>query len=325
MTGLLRRHPYATASASASVAALLGWRVFRRVRALDLRDKVVLVTGGSRGLGLHLARVFARQGARLAICARDEEELARARADLEPRGAEVVTLRCDVRDRAAVEDMVAETTHRLGPVDVLVNNAGIIQVGPVETMDIDDFRRAMDTNFWGTVYATMAVLPEMRRRKEGRIVNITSIGAEVAMPHLLPYDCAKFAALGFSEGMHAELAADGIVVTTVIPGLMRTGGHRHAFFKGQHEHEYTWFTAGEHFPLLSMSPTRAAKRIVEACRRGEAIVTLTWQAKLLRVAHAVLPGFTDDLLGIVHRVLPSSAGAGAQTALRGETVAPVGP
>jgi short-subunit dehydrogenase len=325
MTGLVRRHPFAaaTTTAATTAAALLGWQAFKRARAFDLKGKVVLITGGSRGLGQRLARAFFRQGARLVLCARDEAELAAARADLEPRGADVTTLRCDVRDRVAVERMVAEATDRVGPIDVLVNNAGIIQVGPVTSMNVDDFRRAMDTNFFGTVYATLAVLPEMRRRKEGRIVNITSIGAEVAVPHLLPYDCAKYAALGFSEGLRAELAADGVVVTTVIPGVMRTGGHRHAFYKGQQEAEYAWFAGSERTRLFSMSPSRAAKRIVEACRHGEAVVTLSWQAKMLRVMHAMLPGLTEDLLGLVHRVLPSASGAeGEQAALRGETIAP---
>lgn len=305
----------------AAAAAFLGWRALRRSRAVDLSGQVALVTGGSRGLGLLIARELGRQGCKVAICARDPEELERARQDILPRGAEaVMAVRCDVSDRAQVERMVEQVEAQLGHIGVLVNNASIIQVGPLDRMQLYDFQQAMDVNFWGSVYTTLAVLPGMRERGAGRIVNITSIGGEVAMPHLLPYDCAKFASVGFSEGLHAELAAAGVVVTTVIPGLMRTGGHRHAFFKGKREREYAWFAAGDQAPIIAMSAKRAAWRIVEACRRGEAVVTLTWQAKLLRVFHALLPGLTDEMMALVNRALPGPGNDG-QFPLRGETVA----
>src|SRR5262249_50390239 len=148
------------------------------------------------------------------------------------------TVPCDITDRERVEEMVAVVQYRWGPVDVLINNAGTISVGPVETMTLDDYRRAMRTHFWGPLYTIHAVLPAMRRRGTGRIVNISSIGGKVSVPHLLPYNASKFALVGYSEGLRAELARDGIVVTTVCPGLMRTGSPRHAFFKGRHRAEY---------------------------------------------------------------------------------------
>src|SRR5436190_20543931 len=141
----------------------------------DFKDKVVLITGGSRGLGLVLARQFAAEGARLALCARDEEELQRARAELESRGAEVLTHRCDVTSRDDVSEMVAAVEHRLGGVDVLVNNAGVIQMGPIEVMTHADFEKAMNAHFWAPLNTMMAVLPGMRQKKSGRIVNISSI------------------------------------------------------------------------------------------------------------------------------------------------------
>src|SRR5690606_4950492 len=145
---------------------------------------------------------------------------------------------CDVSDSAQVGKMLETIEAELGPVEVLVNNASIIQVGPLESQEIEDFERAMEINFWGTLHTTLAVLPEMRRRGAGRIVNITSIGGKVAIPHLLPYDCAKFAVVGFSEGLRAEVARHGISVTTVVPGLMRTGSPVNAFFKGDAEREF---------------------------------------------------------------------------------------
>ncbi|HUR94298.1 MAG TPA: SDR family oxidoreductase [Gemmatimonadales bacterium] len=311
--------------AAAATASFLGWRAIRRHRRdIELTDRVALITGGTRGLGLYLARELARQGCKLVICARDEEELACARQDLEPRGARLLAVRCDVGVPEDVQSLVAQANARFGQIDILINNAGIIQVGPLATMTVDDFAQAMATNFWGGVHTTLAVLPQMRARKSGRIVNITSIGGQVPVPHLLPYDCAKFAAQGFSEGLHAELAADGIVVTTVVPGLMRTGGPRHAFYKGARTEEHAWFAAADSMPITSMSAVSAARRIVLACRRGESQLTLTWQAKLLRLVHALLPGMTTELLGQVSRLLPGSSGPSPRLALRGATVEQAG-
>jgi NAD(P)-dependent dehydrogenase (short-subunit alcohol dehydrogenase family) len=293
---------------AAGTLAWLGWKALQRAREERIAGQVVLITGGSRGLGLLLAREFARKGCDIVICARDPEELRAARTDLEERGASVLAISCDVTDRDQVEAMVARATEHFGGIDILVNNAGIIQVGPIDTMTIRDFERAMDVIFWGSAYATFAVLPAMKARGSGRIVNITSIGGKVAVPHLLPYDCAKFAMVALSEGLRAELARESIRVTTVVPGLMRTGSPVNALFKGKQELEYNWFSLSSATPATTMSAERAARRIVAATRRGEAEVTLTWQANLLRAFHGLAPGVTADLLGLVNRALPKAEG-----------------
>src|SRR5204863_2185868 len=161
-----------------------------------------------------------------------------------------------------------------GAIDVLVDNAGIIQVGPLETMTQEDFRRAMNTHFWGPLNTTLAVLPEMRRRKTGRIVNISSIGGKISIPHLVPYSASKFALVGLSEGLRAELAKDGISVTTVCPGLMTTGSPRNAFFKGQNQAEYAWFSISDALPGVAMNAEAAARAIIRACKRGDAEIVL---------------------------------------------------
>jgi NAD(P)-dependent dehydrogenase (short-subunit alcohol dehydrogenase family) len=297
--------------AVAGAGALLAARVaVQRWREYDLRGKVVLITGGSRGLGLVMAREFAREGARIAICARSLEELERARADLSRSGARVLAVPCDVRERSQVNEMVNVVRDHYGRVDVLVNNAGVIQVGPIEVMTVEDYEEAMKTHFWGPLYTTLAVLPEMRGRRDGRIVNISSIGGKISVPHLVPYSASKFALVGLSEGLRAELQKDGVVVTTVCPGLMRTGSPRNAYFKGQHRAEYAWFSISDALPITAMMAERAARQIVAACKRGDAEVTLSIQAQVAVRFHGLFPGLTADLLGLVNRLLPAPGGIG---------------
>jgi NAD(P)-dependent dehydrogenase (short-subunit alcohol dehydrogenase family) len=288
-------------------AAFALWRVAHRLRARasrTLRGRVAIVTGGSRGLGFLLAGELGRQGCRVVICARDGNELERARASLAAGGVEALAVACDVSDPAAVDRLVATTLERFGQIDLLINNAGTIHVAPLEALGLADFHDAMSGAFWGTVHTSLAVLPHMRARGSGRIVNVTSIGGKVAVPHLMPYACAKFAAVGFSDGLRAEVARDGIKVTTVIPGLMRTGSSKFALFKGRVRAEHAWFGAAAHTPGLAMSARRAARRIVAAAKRGDAQLVLGAPAKALRLANDLLPGLTARSLSLANRLLP---------------------
>jgi short-subunit dehydrogenase len=238
------------------------------------------------------------------LCARDCDELARAAQDLEARDiVEAHMFQCDITDRGQVEQMVAAAVERFGHIDVLVNNAGVIQVGPVEQMTVEDFESAMSVMFWGTLYVTLATLPHMRRRGEGRIVNITSIGGKISIPHLVPYSCAKFAAVALSEGLRAELGSSGIRVVTIVPGLMRTGSHLNAKFKGKHEEEFTWFSLGAATPLVSISAERAARSIVRSTKRGDAEKILSIPADILARLHGALPELTAPILRMADRFL----------------------
>jgi NAD(P)-dependent dehydrogenase (short-subunit alcohol dehydrogenase family) len=294
-------------------AAVVGRELLMR-RQADLSGQVALVTGSSRGLGYLLAREFGRVGCRLVLCARDAAELERARADLASQGMDVLAVPCDVGDVAQVERLVADATRHFGRVDLLVNNAGIIQVGPLETMTRADFEEALDVMFWGVLHPILAVLPQMRARGSGRIVNVTSIGGKVAVPHLIPYDCAKFAAVGLSEGLRAELAREGIQVTTIAPGLMRTGSALNAYFKGRRDVEFGAFSVLGTMPVVSMDAERAARQIVAATRRGDAERVLGLPANILARFHGLFPGLTADILGVVNRVLPGPGGAGSERA-----------
>lgn len=302
-------------AASIGLGAWLAVRAWRTANGYDLRGRNVLVTGGSRGLGLVLARELIAQGARVAICARHQEELERAETDLRQRGGQVLALRCDLTDTWQVNELISIVRERLGPIDVLINNAGVIAVGPVESMTLADFQEVMQINYWSAVHTILAVLPEMRQRGAGRIVNIASIGGKISVPHLLPYSASKFALVGLSEGLRAELAKDGIVVTTVNPGLMRTGSPRNATFKGQHRAEYTWFSISDSLPPLALQAERAARQIIAACKRGDAEETLSLAAQAADLFHGVFPGLTADILGVFNRLLPGPGGIGKQKVL----------
>jgi NAD(P)-dependent dehydrogenase (short-subunit alcohol dehydrogenase family) len=280
---LLRNAIYLGIGLASTAAAMVSSRSQRRSQWAS--GKVVVITGGSRGLGLALAEEFGRGGARLVLAARDEAELSRARRQLLERGLvrgdeDVLLVAADLREAAEAERLIREATTRFGRVDLLINNAGVITVGPVENQTLEQFREVMESNFYTGLHCTMAVLPQMLRRKEGSIANVASIGGRVAVPHLLPYTASKFAVVGFSEGLGMELRAKGIRVTTICPGLMRTGSHRNAIFTGDAEREYRWFSMAANLPGASASASAAARRIANGIAAGAAEITITPQAWL---------------------------------------------
>jgi len=293
------------------VGALVLARAWRRRGAYDFNGKAVVITGGSRGLGLVMARELAAEGAKLTLIARDEAELNRAADDIRSRqpSAEVLPVVADIRRRHDAERAVARTFERFGSLDVLINNAGIIRVGPVDHMKLADYEDAMNTHFWGPLYMIVAALPHMRRQGEGRIVNISSIGGKIALPHMVPYTASKFALTGLSDGLHAELARHNIIVTTVCPGLMRTGSPVNAMFKGKRPQEYAWFAISDSLPLASIDVRRAARQIINACRAGEADLVITVQAKLAILARHVVPELFADAMVLMNQLLPDPAHA----------------
>lgn len=302
---LLRRAVrFAAGSAGAALAVRAAIRLPRRI---DFGGKSVVITGGSRGLGLELARRFAREGARLALIARDPVALSRAAQSLrDDFGADVQTWVCELRDPAQIEAVVSGILAARAEIDVLINNAGVIRVGPVETMTSEDFSEALSIHMEAPLRLMQLVAPRMKAAGGGRIVNISSIGGLVPVPHLAPYVTSKYALTGLSEAMRAELAPHGVYVTTVCPGLMRTGSHVRAFFRGQPEKEFTWFSLLSANPLASTSSSSAARRIIQACRYGVARVILTPQAKSLHLLHAIAPGVISSVNELAARLLPAA-------------------
>ncbi|HWO13403.1 MAG TPA: SDR family NAD(P)-dependent oxidoreductase [Polyangiaceae bacterium] len=267
-----------------------------------LEGRVVLITGGSRGLGLLLAREYGRHGARLALVARDAAALERACRELSGAGIEAFGFPTDVSDERQVAEMIEKVIERFGRLDVVVNDAGRIEVGPLESMTVHDFQTAMDTNFWGAFHVINAALQHLV--PGGRVVNISSLGGLLSVPHLLPYSASKFALTGFSLGLRMELEREGIAVTTVCPGLMRTGSPLNAWFKGDASAEYTWFSVAGSLPLLSVGGERAARAIVRASRRGDVLLVLGIPAKLAALLNALLPGSLVRIASLATRLLP---------------------
>lgn len=281
------------------------YNLVQKAREMRLKNKVVLITGATRGLGLQLAREFAGQGAQLAICGRDVEALRAAATKLRGRRAQVLATVVDVSVKDQVDEWVAHVNEHYGQIDILVNNAGTIQVGPAVNMTLQDYEEAMQLMFYGHLYGILAVLPQMQNRKTGAIVNITSIGGKVSVPHLLPYCCAKFAATALSQGLYEELKSDGIHVLTVAPGLLRTGSYVNAYFRGQLEKELAWFASSEGSPLMAMDPPEAARQIVQALKSRQPEVILGANAQLLARLSGAFPNFTADLLSYASKLLPT--------------------
>lgn len=314
------------------VGAVAAWKATDTWRKRHLLDgKRVLITGASRGLGLAMAEEFGLAGAHLALVARDAEELSQAKQLLERNkkiaaGRGVIAKACDLTNEQEVKQMISEVSQHLGGIDILVNNAGVITVGPLENQTLDDFKRVMEANFYTMLHCTFAVLPQMLQRHRGSIVNITSIGGKIAVPHLLPYTASKFAAVGFSEGLHAELRSKGIRVTTVCPGLMRTGSHLRASFTGNAEKEFQWFSLGASLPGVSTTAAHAARKIVRATARGSSEVTITPQAWFAAHFGNLMPEATALLLRLVNDQLPEkeeAAGLYEGRDVRGKEIRPL--
>jgi len=290
----------ATGVAAALVYALAPRRP--RIRA----GQVAVITGGSRGLGLALAHRFGRAGLRLVLAARKQDELGAAQRDLVDSGDvlsadDILPVACDLTDPAEAVRLVDRTLERFGALDVLINNAGIIEVGAVEDQPLEAYERAMRTNFFAALYTVHAALLCLLAHG-GAIVNISSVGGKIPVPHLAPYVAAKFALTGFSETLHAELRYRGVRVTTVCPGLMRTGGEAHAIFLGQSEKEQRWFNLGAKTPGIAVSATHAANRIFDAVNAGRAEITISPQAWLAARMHGMWPECVQQAAAVVNRV-----------------------
>ena len=285
--------------------ALLALRLMRARRAVDFRGRVVIITGGSRGLGLNIARELATQDAKLVLVAQESAELAIAEREIQTLGAQVLTVAADLTQENEIEPIIRATIARFGHIDALVNDAGIIQVGPLENMEERDFAATLDLHVWAVLRLCRAAAPYLKKSGSGRIVNIASFGGLIAVPHMAPYSVSKFALVGLSDALRSELAKDGVRVTTVCPGLIRTGSHLAAKFKGRHELEYKMFKLGASLPIVTVEAPKAARQIVEAMRYGDPSLTFPALMGYLAIFYRVFPNLSAEILNLIARFMPA--------------------
>ena len=304
---------------------------------LQAVSPVALVAGASRGLGLLISAELVARGHRVHGCARDRAELDRAEQLIASGAVAPVARRrqpigstemargpgsfvghvCDVTDPDAVASWVAEVREAEGRLDVAIHVAGIIQVGPVESTSLGHFRAAIDTMLLGPIHLCLAVLPAMLEAGAGRIGVVSSIGGVVSVPHLLPYSVAKFGAVALTEGLQSELSGTGVTATTIVPGLMRTGGHVHAQFVGDASKDYACRSHPAPHCRCSRSPPSARPAGSSMpCSPVDPQVELTPLTWVGRRVHGLAPGSTSRALGLVARALPRG-GTAAPSISRG--------
>jgi short-subunit dehydrogenase len=255
----------------------------------SVNGRSVVITGGSRGLGMAIAEQFLIGGANVTLLARDAAELGRAQTLLQERTGRIPSIvPCDMTVPAEVESALTEAETYYGAIDIVINNAGTIVVGPFASMDSTDFSALLNLQLHAVVNVTQNLLNRWKTTG-GRIANICSIGGKIAVPHMSTYCAAKFALAGLSQTLAAELKRDRIIVTTVFPGLMRTGSPIQAVIKGDHESEYAWFALGDIVPVLSVSAEYAAERILEAVRNGDNELIFPSTMKLAALAQSQFP------------------------------------
>jgi len=295
--------------------------LLRKRRRIELRGRVVVITGASSGLGRLIARHAASVGAKLVLAARSVGELTEAAAELRAAGAEdVLVAPTDVTKPEEVERLIAQTIAKYGQIDVLINNAGTVLVGPLDAMAAGDFDRVLAVNFWGGVHATLAALPHMRAAGFGRIANVVSVGGRAVVPHMAPYTASKYAFTGFTKAIRPELARHNILVTGVYPGPIRTGAHAHAWFKGDTAAEYAWFAAAETIPGLSTSADACAQAVLEGVCNGDPEVNVGPSTHLSIVMEGLFPDWAAELNTLVDQGMPAPKNLDAP-AVQGQSLA----
>ena len=251
---------------------------------VEIAGATALVTGASSGIGASLARALVAAGARVALVARRQDRLEALARSLRQGATEPFV--CDVRDPSAIAATVADIDARLGPVDLLVNNAGVgrylsfLDTGP------EDVAAIFETNLHAALHFTRAVLPGMLSRRRGHVVNVASIAARIGSRNHTIYCASKFALAGFSESLVYELDGTGVGVTLVNPGIIDTPFFDHPSFGG--------FPTGAR--SRAIAPERVADAIVRAVRRGAAEITVPANYAIGTLLKAAAPGLFRRLM-----------------------------
>lgn len=190
---------------------------------LDLKNKITVVTGGSKGIGKGIAKALAEEGCNLSICSRHEEELNKTAKELERKGIRVLSVKADLTKESDIQHFIDKTIEEFGKIDILVNNAGTIgNPGSLEDVSVQEWRDLFELNVFAVVSITKKVIPYMKQQQWGRIINISSENGEQPYPDMIHYNASKGALNNFSKALSKQYAEDGILVNTVSPAFIET-------------------------------------------------------------------------------------------------------
>ncbi len=237
-------------------------------------DQTVFITGASSGIGAEVARVFAAEGAQVAVAARRADRLAALVGEIEAAGGTALAVECDVRDRASINTAVAQTVAAYGGIDVVLANAGFGVTGDSARLETDDYRRQFETNVFGVIDTVHATLPELIKRN-GRLALVGSIMGLIGMGNSAPYCASKFAVVGFAESIGYDLAQRGVSVTCINPGIVASeirSVNNRGELTNKPDPAPTWIT---------MPADKAARDIVRAIRRRKATHVVTGHGKVI--------------------------------------------
>lgn len=226
--------------------------------------KTALITGASQGIGKATVLELAKHGYDIILVAREPERLEAAAAEVRSLGQKAIVLPTDVRDPVQVEQMVNSAIAEVGQIDVLVNNAAIYYMGPVEDASLEDWHTIIDTNLWGYIHTIRALLPHFLARKAGTIVNVVSIGGLDPIPYQVPYTTSKHALTGLTKSLRSELEPKGIHVCGIYPSFIRTQLYERALFRGEDaKNRFEFMYKAFHSPILE-TPEFVAKTLRNA-------------------------------------------------------------
>jgi dehydrogenase/reductase SDR family protein 7B len=255
-----------------------------------MKDKVVVITGGSSGIGRALAETFGKQGSRIFITGRNAEELDKTVNDLRKANIDIHALQADVSKEEDNQKMAQEALRVFGRIDILINNAGISMRALFEDVDIKVVKKVMDINFYGVLYATQACLPEIIKNS-GSIVGISSIAGYRGLPGRTGYSASKFALNGFLEVLRTELLYKNVHVLTACPGFTASNIRKRALTKdGSAQGE------SPRQEKKMMTAEECAQHIYQATLKRRKILILTSQGKLTVWLNKLFPGWLDKLV-----------------------------
>ena len=258
---------------------------------MNFKNKVVVITGASSGIGEASAIQFAKKRANVVLVARRKEKLLQVEKKISKLNAKNTIYPCDVSNKSQVKKMTSTILNEFGRVDVLVNNAGFVIYGRVNELSIEEIESQMETNYFGMIYCTKNLLPQMLEQKSGHIVNVASVGASFGVPGIASYCATKYAMLGFSEGLKHELYGTGVGVTVVSPIMVRTNLFDHPSFENFRKR-----ATG-----ISLTPEAVARAIVKAANSSRLEIVVPSVVRAGIWAKHTFPYLINPIIGCTFR------------------------